>query len=214
MRELSEVVSILIQGYLLGLSVAAPIGPINILCIQRTLALGPSHGIATAMGCAGADGTYAALAALGVSTLSAFLIDNALIFRLLGAAILAYLGIRALQRGAAKGAGSSEKSAAAFFGGVASAYTLTITNPMTIILFAGLIAGVGLEAIAGGGAAAPALIVAGVFLGTFSWMGGLVLISTAMRARAGDALLDRANRLGALILFGFAIWLVASAIAG
>lgn len=211
--EPQSVVSLLIQGYLLGLSVAAPIGPINILCIHRTLGQGPRYGIATAVGCAGADGTYAALAAFGITAVSGFLVENALVFRLAGAAILAWLGIRALRRGATVGA-VAESDARALLGGAASAYALTIANPMTIILFAGLIAGVGLKAIAEGGASASALIVAGVFCGTFSWMSGLVLVSGLMRARVGDKLLARANQLGALILFGFAFWLAASAIIG
>lgn len=199
---------LIIDGFFIGLSVAAPIGPINVLCIQRTLKHGPGAGAATAIGCASADATYAAVSALGLASISGFLIGHQTAFQLIGAVVLAWLGLKALRWGPARSGGAVTSGAASH---VVSAYALTITNPLTILIFASLFAGIGATL---DGADSAGLLIAGVFLGTFTWMSGLIIAASILRARTGQRFIATANKIGAAILLGFAAWLVGSAIIG
>ena len=83
-----------IQGLLVGLAIAAPVGPIGILCIQRTLHKGFKMGLATGLGAALADGSYGLMAGLGLSALSTFLIQQASHIQLACAFFLFYLGLK------------------------------------------------------------------------------------------------------------------------
>ncbi len=208
---MGEYLFLFVNGALLGLSVAAPIGPINVLCIQRSLNDGFRAGLAVAVGCAGADASYAAVAAFGLTAVSSGLVAQQQGLRLVGAAVLAWLAWRAFSRGPADaGASEDDPRAKAGFGkNVVTAYGLTITNPMTIVIFAALFAGVGIEKLDIGDSALRAgILVAGVFTGTLGWMLMLASISELVRARAEAAFLAGANRVGGVILLAFAAWLL------
>src|SRR5262245_4605339 len=146
----------LIQGLVLGFSVAAPVGPIGLLCIRRTLAMGRLSGFLTGLGAATADAIYGIIAALGLTAVSTLLAEHAFWLRLAGGVFLVYLGIRTLlARPAEKAAeGSSTARLSACF---ASSLLLTVTNPLTILSFAAAFSGLGLNAAAG-------------------WTGGLLLV--------------------------------------
>ena len=206
---MNEFLFLLVNGYLLGLSVAAPIGPINVLCIQQSLNHGFRAGLAVAVGCAGADASYAAVAAFGLTAISSVLVAQQQGLRLVGAAVLAWLAYRALSRGPATAGEGDGGDSTGFKKSVVTAYGLTITNPMTIVIFAALFAGVGIEELGTGGSAAKAgTLVVGVFAGTLSWMLLLAGISEVVRSRARDAFLAWANRAGGAILLAFAGWLL------
>lgn len=209
---MSEFLFLFVNGYLLGLSVAAPIGPINVLCIQQSLTHGFRAGFAVAVGCASADASYAAVAAFGLTAISSVLVAQQQGLRLVGALVLAWLAYRAFSRGPARegeaGQGS-QSDAPGFRKSVATTYGLTITNPLTIVVFAALFAGVGIEELGTDGSAAKAgILVAGVFTGTISWMLLLAGISEFVRSRARDGFLKWANRAGGAILLAFAGWLL------
>jgi putative LysE/RhtB family amino acid efflux pump len=207
---MSEFLFLFVNGYLLGLSVAAPIGPINVLCIQQSLNHGFRAGFAVAVGCAGADASYAAVAAFGLTAISSVLVAQQQGLRLVGAAVLLFLAWRAFSRGPARAgeAETGEGGPAKFARAVVTSYGLTITNPLTIVIFAALFAGVGIaELDADGSAAKAGILVAGVFTGTISWMVLLAGISEFVRARARDGFLAWANRAGGAILLAFAGWL-------
>src|SRR5512136_3452105 len=86
--------SLVLKGLMIGFSIAAPVGPIAVLCIRRTLAEGRAYGLASGLGAATADAFYGTLAALGLTLISAFLIDQANWLRLIGGAYLCYLGVK------------------------------------------------------------------------------------------------------------------------
>ena len=136
--------------FVIGIVVAAPVGAMGILCIQRVLAHGWRAGVATGAGIATADAGYAALAAFGVTAVSQWLIAYEAPLRILGGLGLVWLGWRALRTRPARTAAVAVDSPRL---GLlySSAVGLTFTNPLTIMAFAAIFAGAGLVAQAGTG---------------------------------------------------------------
>ena len=88
--------SLLLKGLLIGFSIAAPVGPIGVLCIRRTLVQGRAAGLVSGLGAASADAVYGSIAAFGLSFVSGLLISQQSWLKLIGGAFLCYLGIRTL----------------------------------------------------------------------------------------------------------------------
>jgi len=154
-----ELLSIVLRGLVIGFSIAAPVGPIGVLCIRRTLTDGRLVGFSCGLGAASADAAYGCVAAFGLTTLSEFLVGQQFWLRLVGGVFLLCLGMKAfLQRPAEREAAASGPSKG-FAGAYASTFVLTITNPTTILSFAAIFAGLGLVETSGGYAAAVLLSV-------------------------------------------------------
>lgn len=166
-----------LRGLLLGFSIAATVGPMCILCIQRTFQKGYLYGLASGMGIATADGIYGSIAAFGLTVITSFLVNEQNWIRLVGGIFLIYLGIRTMLAKPAQKAASAR--AHNFAGAYASTLLLTLTNPLTILSFAVIFAGLGVGA-TGGNYLAAALVVAGVFSGSATWWciltGGISLL--------------------------------------
>jgi threonine/homoserine/homoserine lactone efflux protein len=191
------------KGLLIGFSLAAPVGPIGLLCIQRTIAYGRKSGLVTGLGAATADGLYGAVAAFGLTTISSFLVGQQFWFRLVGGMFLLYLGTKAfLSRPAEKAATSSHESLFLDYG---STVILTVTNPMTILSFAAVFAGLGLASSSGGHASA-ALMIAGVVLGSTLWWFVLSAGVSLFQAKFSSDSLKFLNRISGAILIGFAVF--------
>jgi threonine/homoserine/homoserine lactone efflux protein len=156
----------LVRGLIIGFSIAAPVGPIGVLCIRRTLAHGRAAGFVSGLGAATADAIYGSIAGFGLTFLSGFLIGQQHGLRLAGGAFLMYLGLRTFL--ARPVAGSARAGASGLVSAYVSTLFLTLTNPMTIISFAAIFAGLGLGPAAGSYGAA-AILVAGVFAGSAAW---------------------------------------------
>ena len=194
------------KSLFLGLAIAAPLGPIGALCINRTLERGFAAGAAGGLGTALADGVYATLAATGFAAFASVLgaIDTPL--RLLGGAFMLWLGWQSF---APKVPGTAARvSSRDLVGTIAATFLLTITNPMTVLSFAALFAGLGLASTAT--AADAALVVAGVFFGSMLWWsllsGGVALA----RHRLPPAFAQWISRLSGIMLIGFGLWAVSS----
>jgi len=195
--------AILFKGIVLGFSIAAPVGPIGVLCIRRTLADGRVHGLVSGLGAATADAIYGTIAAFGLSFISDLLIEQQHWIRLIGGAFLCYLGLRALLSKPA------EQAAQASGRGLVGAYTstlfLTITNPATILSFAAIFAGLGIASGAGGDYSAAVALVLGVFAGSALWWfllsGGVSLF----RSRFSLRTMGWINRVSGLIIIGFGL---------
>jgi threonine/homoserine/homoserine lactone efflux protein len=151
-----------IKGFVIGFSIAAPVGPIGILCIQRTLSGGNIQGLVTGLGAATADALYGFIAAFGLTFISNFLVDQSFWFRIIGGFFLCYLGIRAFLRIPQEQTVTVAHSTA--LSAYGTTFFLTLTNPMTILFFAGIFAGLGIvsESIH---YASAGLMVIGVFTG-------------------------------------------------
>lgn len=172
------------RGLLLGFAIAAPVGPIGLLVIQRTLNDGRLVGLFSGLGAATADAIYGALAAFGLSLLTVFLVEQQMWLGLAGGLFLCYLGVRTVT------APPAERAAAVASRGLLGAWSttlaLTLTNPMTILAFVAIFAGAGL-ATASGDTLAALLLVTGVFLGSAAWWlllsGGVSLLRRFVNAQ-------------------------------
>jgi threonine/homoserine/homoserine lactone efflux protein len=191
--------STVILGALIGLSVAAPIGPINLLCIRRTLSHGPALGFVSGLGSATGHVIYSAIPGLGLSAVSNVLVDHRVWLQVAGSLLLAYLGLRTLtSKGAAVDRGVAEQGALGAFG---SSCLLTLSNPMTIISFAAAFAGIDLAV----SQREPVLFAVGVFIGSVAWRGGLCLMTSIVRGRLTSGGLTWVNRGASLALAGLGV---------
>ncbi len=208
---MSPDLELFLRGILLGLAVAAPVGPIGVLCIQRSLAGGFWMGFSGGIGTAVADARYAALAAAGFAVLlggNLGMTGPVPMQQLLqwgGALFIAWLGWRTFSAPAAEGAANAplRGNPLRLF---AVTFALTMSNPATILSFAALFAGLGLAADPTFGAASSA--VAGVFIGSLLWWALLSGGIAALRHRVGAEMRRWINRIAGLVLILFAIALV------
>ena len=196
--------SFLIRGCIMGFAIAAPVGPIGVLCIRRSLAEGRQIGLATGLGAATADATYGCVAAFGVTAISNFLVGQKIWLGLIGGLFLCYLGIRTFTSKPA------EESSQTKSGGLAPTYFstlfLTLTNPMTIMSFAAVFASLGLAATPNYFSAST--MVVGVFSGSAVWW--LILSNgvALLRSRVTRKWMQTINRVSGCILLAFGLWSV------
>jgi len=192
-----------LSGLALGFSIAAPVGPIGLLCIRCTLTHGRLNGFLCGLGAATADAIYGAIAALGLSAVTSFLLGTQTWLQLGGGLFLVWLGWKTLR---APPPVPRAPAAGAHVGGYFSTLVLTLANPMTILSFVGIFAGLGATA---GGARPAVWLVLGVFLGSAAWW--LVLSAAAgwLGDRLGQGGLRTVNLASGLIIAAFGAWQLA-----
>jgi threonine/homoserine/homoserine lactone efflux protein len=187
-----------LRGMILGFSIAAPVGPIGVLCIRRTLADGRRYAFVSGLGAATADAFYGCVAGFGLTLVSDLLLAHQIWLRLIGGLYLCYLGLHTFwSRPAEHGA---EGRAANLLSAYTSTLLLTITNPMTIFTFMALFAGI---AATGQSYTAAGALVLGVFTGSALWWlllsGGVGLFRSRLDLRR----LRWVNQGSGLIIAGF-----------
>lgn len=192
--------SLALKGVLIGLSVAAPIGPMSMLTMRRTIERGLVAGLASGFGIALADATYGAIAAFGLTSLSDLLIDHQRIIRVVGGIALLYIAWRILQNARTPVEARPESGADRSLGQVvATMYLLTLANPATILSFAAIFGGLGLAL--GSSFAESTLLVVSVFAGSMLWWLGLCEFLSRVRHRLTSAWIARVDlAAGAIIL--------------
>lgn len=192
-------INLLLRGLFIGFSIAAPVGPIAIITIRRTLAEGLTSGLLSGLGAATADGIYGVIAGFGVTFISNFLIGQEELFRFVGGIFLCYLGIKTyLSKPAEQKASVNRKR---LFSSYFSTFLLTIANPMTILSFLAVFAGLGM-----GNArsyASAGVMALGVFLGSILWWFILTGIVNIFRKEQNRHILQWVNRISGLIIIGF-----------
>ncbi|MBX9922879.1 MAG: LysE family translocator [Rhabdochlamydiaceae bacterium] len=194
--------SFLLKGIILGFSIAAPVGPIGILCIRRTLQFGRFSGLFSGLGAAAADVIYAVIAAFGLTFISNFLMAGQFWLRLIGGGFLLYLGWKTFYATVSDRA--REVAHTSLAGDFVSTFFLTITNPMTILSFLAVFAGLGLSSIQGSYLEAVALVV-GVFLGSVAWWLLLSEGVTLFRKKVSDKIMRWINRVAGMIIVAFGL---------
>jgi threonine/homoserine/homoserine lactone efflux protein len=188
--------SIFVKGIGAGLAIAAPVGPIGLLCIRRTITNCRRAGLVTGLGAATADFAYGLIAALGLTSLSYWLATANSWLHWAGAAFLLWIGVRTLmEKSATASVDAPARGLLPIFG---TTFLLTIANPMTLVSFLGLIAGLG--AISRG-----YLLAAGIFMGSVMWWLILTSLANCFRSRMGASGLLWVNRVAGLVLIGFAL---------
>jgi threonine/homoserine/homoserine lactone efflux protein len=196
------------KGIILGFSIAAPVGPIGVLCIRRTLEYGRFSGLFSGLGAAVADALFAAVAAFGLAFISDFLMAGQFWLRLIGGGFLVYLGARTFF--AKPGEGVKRVSHATLLGDFVSTFFLTIANPMTILAFLAVFAGLGPAAIQGSYTEASVLV-AGVLLGSAAWWLLLSEGITLFRKRVSQQVMLWINRIAGMTIAGFGIAVLVTA---
>lgn len=202
-------ISLMIKGVILGFSIAAPIGPMGVLCIRRTLASGIVSGFLTGMGTAAADAVYGAIAGFGITVITNFLVNNSTFLQAIGGLLLLYLGYSTYRSSpAAQEVQTHGKNAAgAFF----SSFILTLSNPMTIIFFAAVFSGLGAGS-AGETYADAAALVAGVFTGSLLWWFILSSAVHKLKTRFDQAQMRWLNAASGIVIAAFGAASLISAI--
>lgn len=194
--------ALLLRGLLIGFSIAAPVGPIGVLCIRRTLADGRLSGLVSGLGAATADMLYGCVAGFGLTFISSFLVGQQLWLRLFGGLFLLYLGIKTLLSKPSEQAAKADGSG--LFGAYFSTFLLTVTNPLTILSFVAIFAGLGL-ANTNRSYASALVLVLGVFIGSAAWWllltGGVGLF----RAKFNTQGLLWVNRISGVIITVFGV---------
>jgi threonine/homoserine/homoserine lactone efflux protein len=202
---MSENFDLLLRGFIIGISIAAPVGPIGVLCIRRTLSDGRLTGLLSGLGAAAADVVYGAIAAFGLSVIMNVLIDQAGWLKLIGGLFLLYLGIKTLLSKPAEEAAKAKSSG--LLSAFLSTFFLTITNPMTILSFIAIFAGLGTTTQQ---AASPMILVAGVFAGSAAWWLTLSFGVGLMRERVTPNLMLWINRTSGMVIILFGIYSLVS----
>lgn len=186
------------KGVAAGFVVAAPVGPVAVLCIRRTIANGLVSGYATGLGAAVADMLYGMVAALGVSFIADFLSDNGVAFRLVGGIVLVVMAVRmALSRAQS----AEDRGTHNLIGDFVSALVVTGTNPITLIAFGVVFTTIGVASAGQSFERAEALIL-GVLVGAMGWWLSLVWLTALLRRSVGDFPILWVNRISAAIVMG------------
>lgn len=194
--------SLLLKGILVGFSIAAPVGPIGVLCIRRTLTKGHLAGFISGLGAATADGIYGCVAGFGLTFISKFLVDQENWLRLFGGLFLLYLGIKTFLEKASEI--SIQGVERGLIGAYFSTFLLTLTNPLTILSFVAIFAGMGIVN-TGGNYLFAMMLVLGVFIGSMLWWmllsGGVSFFQKKINVD-GMAWI---NKISGLIITGFGV---------
>ena len=199
------------KGLVLGFSIAAPVGPIGVLCIRRTLANGFRSGLVSGLGAATADAIYGTIAAAGLTLVADFLVRQQLWLGLLGGGFLVYLGIKTLRTAPQSEENASGKDSAG--GNYFSTLLLTLSNPMTIFMFAAIFGGMSVQT----GTVYrfnAFLLVLGVFTGSALWWLSLSAAVSLLREKVNARLMVWVNRLAGAVITGFGAFVLYKTISG
>ena len=201
--------SLALKGLAIGLSISAPIGPVGVLCIRRTLTFGRTFGFATGLGVATADVICGCVTGFGMNSIAGLLIRERPSLDCVGGLLVCFLGVGIFVRPPVT-ANSVEPAQASLFSAYFSALFLTIINPMTLLsivaIFAGLGVGVTTDWLE------TTLFIVGIALGAILWW---YLLSWAVRKYCGNITagwMKIINRVSGLAILALGVHLVVSSL--
>jgi len=198
MKELD----LLWRGMIAGFVIAAPVGPVNVFCMQRTLARGWRSGLASGFGAAAGDTLYGAVAGFSITYIVDFLVREQARIRLFGGILLVAIGISYLLRGPQPLHACKERVAGS---DLLSTFLLNLTNPTVVLSFLAVLAALGLADRRPWGL--TLFLVGGIFCGSMSWWIVLCAAVNHFRDRFNDRSLAMMNRIAGLAIGGFGVWL-------
>ncbi len=190
-----------LRGLAAGFIIAAPVGPVNVLCIQRTIERGWKSGVLSGVGVALADTLYGAVAGFGISLVIQFLIREEFWFRLIGGILLIGIGVVYF----CKPPGSPHADARRYSAesALVSTFLLALTNPTTVLSFLAVLATLGL------GKHRPlwqtSFLVAGIFCGSMTWWVILASMVSLLRSRITDRTMRWMNRVAGIAIGCFGL---------
>ncbi len=195
-------INFFVKGFIIGISIAAPVGPIGVLCIQRTLNGGRFYGLISGLGAATADAIYGFMAAFGLTFIANVIVEQETWFHLIGGGFLCYLGVKAFLSKPEERAMS--ESSLSYVGAYGSTFCLTLTNPMTILAFAAIFAGLGAVS-SGVHYISASILVVGVFMGSGLWWFILSGVTNLFRGKLNQSKLILVNRISGIVIIMFGL---------
>lgn len=196
------------KGIIIGFAVAAPVGPIGILCIRRSFLNHQVLAGVTGLGAACADTFYSAIAAFSLAGIADLIAKYNFYLKFFGGIIIAFIGLAILRNPGFKSdqALSTKDSS---FHAFTSAFFLTLSNPLTLIVFAAAFSAMGINPLHESFFQAS-LLVLGVFIGACSWWASLIIFTLRMHHKFSEEQLSWINRFSGAILIGFAVYILGS----
>jgi threonine/homoserine/homoserine lactone efflux protein len=204
-QEILTNTSLFFKGLIIGFLIAVPVGPVGILCIQRTLNEGKKSGLISGLGAACADAVYGFVAAFGISFVSDFLVEHQLWLRIISGVFLLGLGVKIFASKVIKKASSVGRFWHA--GNFVSIFVLTLMNPMTLLAFTVVFAGL---AIVHPHQASTSLLIVGVFIGSGLWWLTLSTLAGLFRERLSRSNLVWLNKISGTIITAFGLLILLS----
>ncbi len=200
----------IIKGLSIGIAVSAPLGPIAVLCIQRTMNKGFMSGLVSGLGAATADIIYAIIAGFGITLIKDFLINNQMPIRIIGGLFLIFMGARIFFSNPAKQIRKLRTKGNRYFTDFVTSFLLTISNPITVLAFGALFAGFGTiteNTITFN----ITILITSVFVGAIFWWISLIGIISIFRRKIRLRNLLWINRITGVLIVIFAISVFISA---
>jgi len=198
-----------LKGVIVGLSMAVPVGPIGILCIRRTLLEGRLFGFVSALGLATADVVFGCIAGFGLTFISDFLISQQFWFRLIGGLFLCVIGFRVLLTKFVER--EAPPTGKGYLGAYTSMFFLTLTYPMTVLIFLGIFAGLGIGSTKGNYVSIASLVL-GVFVGSILWWAILSTFVGSLRDKFKTQNWQWVNKVSGILITGFGLAVLLSLI--
>jgi threonine/homoserine/homoserine lactone efflux protein len=202
---------ILVRGILIGLMMCAPVGPVGLFCVRKTIARGRAAGLASVLGASVVDGLYCALAGFGITFVASFLARQYVWVELLGGGILILLGIKLFFSPVKERQGENNQNGV--FRAFTSAFIIMLANPMPILVFTATFTALGIQGWKGDYVSTAALV-AGVFMGSALWAPILVGLVSAFGDRYSPKHIRLVNRISGGIIAGVGATLVLSILLG
>ncbi len=192
--------SLFIQGIIIGLTLAVPVGPISLLCIHRSVADGRLHGIVSGIGVASADSFYAAVSFLGLTIISGLIIAHQYLFRFFAGVVLIFVGIRVFL--SLPAVASAQAGHETYLKDYLSTAAIAIANPLTLLFFMVIVPGFGVV-IHGNSVLSAVEFVSGVFFGSVVWWFLLCGSVGTVRTRISGENLGLINRVSGILISCF-----------
>ncbi len=198
------------RGIIIGIAVAAPIGPVNLICIHRTISRGRINALMAGQGAAVGDSVFAIIAAFGLTAIAGFVTNWQVPIQIVGGIILVGMGIQTLLSDPTKAVAEQDDTTLDLVKAIISTFTLTITNPATLFGFAAIFAGVGGIVSGDTGEKSAdygyaAILVVGVWMGSTLWWVFITNLAALLRDRAEQGWLTVVQRVSGLIILGFGL---------
>ncbi|MES2503385.1 MAG: LysE family transporter [Myxococcota bacterium] len=199
----------LLKAFAVGLVLAVPVGPMALLCIQRTLHFGFLTGLITGIGIATADSLYGLVGILGLSVVSDFLLQHQTVFRIGGGLFLGFLGMKIFHEAKRMRKAGGLPEHKGYIRALISSFFLTLSNPMTVLAYVAVMAGMQISA---ADFRHPWVFVAPVFLGSFSWWLFLASMAILLKKRLRDEHMHMVGMISGVLLMLFSVIVIISAL--
>ena len=195
---------LVLSGVVMGLIAAVPIGPVNLICIRRTFAFGPLNGFVSGLGAALGDGIFAAIMGFGLTWIAQLIEGYATIIELIGGALMVWMGYKTFVSPPVPRCPDDrpDKAGSNLARVMLSTFALTITNPVTLLSFGVMFAGLGGLSGGAGSYHDAGFVVAGVVGGSAGWWLALTTVIGLFHAKIDERAMRMINRICGVLVVG------------